>query len=108
MKLISIRCFVPSASLSNQFDSSAAKKRDSNLLFASSSSIFEISFSILIGLLAFATFKLLAFAYRSSAAKRRDFDLLSQHRQVPGENFFSELSSAPNELSSSPLGLSTQ
>ena len=51
----------------------------------------KISFYILSNLLFFTTTKLLAFAFCSSAAKRRDFDLLSQHRQVLCENFFSEL-----------------
>jgi hypothetical protein len=68
---------------------SAAKKRDSNLLFASSSSIFENFFSQYLADLAFlTTFNLFAFAIQSSAAKRRDFDLLSQRRQVLLKNSF--------------------
>ncbi len=63
-------------------DLSAAKKRDSNLLFASLSNVFENFFSQHLSA-RLPPSKHLA----SSAAKRRDFDLLFQLRQALFEKF---------------------
>ena len=67
--------------------SSAAKKRDSNLLFASSSTVFENFFSQHLPT-CFLCLNNSSLRDLLSAAKRRDFDLLSQHRQVLSKNFF--------------------